>query len=122
MAPIPRIQHMSCLEFFIKLYFMKYIKDVVIPETDKSLNSAMKLSEYFCVIGCHLIMACYIVHSVSDFFLKDPITPNKGAPIQLNHIIYGSHLDKITQIVSYTNLATPEFNVPFLQQRQMKEG
>ena len=52
-----------------------YIKDVAIPETNKRLNSAMNLSEYFRVIGCRLIMAYYVGHSVRDFFLKYLITP-----------------------------------------------
>ena len=54
---------------------MEYIKYVVIPETNKRLNSAMNLSEYFLVIGCRLIMACYVGHSVRDFFLEDTIAP-----------------------------------------------
>ena len=122
LTPNPWIQHMSRLDFFMKLYFMDYIKDVVIPETNKGFNSAMNLSEYFCVIGCRLIMACYVGHSVRDFFLKDPITPQKGAPIRLNHIISGRRLEKITQVMSYTNIAIPEFNYPFFRQRQMQEG
>ena len=75
MASIPIIQHMSRLKFFIKLYFMEYSKDVVIPETNNRLNSDMNLSEYFCVVGFRLIMACYVVHSVRDFFFKDAVTP-----------------------------------------------
>ena len=113
MTPIPRIQHMSRLDLFIKLYFMEYIKDVFIPETNKHINLAMNLSEFFRVIGCCLIMACYVGHSVRDLFLKDSITPQKGAPIRLNHIISGRHLDNITQVMPYTNLAIPEFNDPF---------
>ena len=70
MNPNPRIQHMSRLDFFMKLYFVDYIKDVVIPETNKRLKSAIILSDYFCVIGCHFIMACYVGHSVRDLFLK----------------------------------------------------
>ena len=63
MTPIPRIQHISRLHFFMKLYFMDYIKDVVIPETKKLLNSDLNLNEYFCLIGCRLIMAllCWIL-------------------------------------------------------------
>ena len=87
MTPKPRIQHISCLDFFMKSYFMEYIKYLVIPETNKHLNSDMNLSDYFHVIGCHLIMACYVGHSVRDLFLKDTITTQKGAPIRLNYII-----------------------------------
>ena len=35
----------------MKLYFMDYIKDVVIPDTNKRLNAAMNLRNYFRVIG-----------------------------------------------------------------------
>ena len=100
MTPIPRIQHMYCLDFFIVFYFMKYIKDVVIPETNKHINSASNLSDYFPVIGCRLIMACYVDPSIKELSLKDLITPQKGTPIQLNHIISGSRLEKITKIMS----------------------
>ena len=30
--------------------------------------------------------------------------------------------EKIIQVMSYTNIAIPEFNNPFFQQRQMQEG
>ena len=113
---------MSCLNFFMKLYFMDYIKYVVIPETNKRLNSALNLSEYFRVICCCLIMACYVGHSVRDFFFKDPITHQKAGPIRLNHIVSGRHLEKTTQVMYSKNLAITEFNDPFFQQRHMQEG
>ena len=120
MTPNQKIQHMSRLDFFVKLYFMDYIKDVVIPDNNKRLNLAMNLSDYFLVIGCRLIMYCYVGHSVRGFFLKDHITPQKGAPIHLNHIISGRRLEKITQVISYTNIVIPDFNDPFFQQKQMQ--
>ena len=110
MTPIPLIQNISRLKFFMKFYFMDYIKDVFIPETSKLLNSAMNFSEYFCVIFCHLIMACYVGHYIRDFFLKDTITPQKGAPIRLNHIISRRRLDNTTQVMSYKNIEITELN------------
>ena len=110
MTPIPRIQQTSCLNLLMKLYFMEYIKDVFIPDTNEFLNSAMNFSDYFYVIGCCLVMACYVGHSVRDFFLKYPITPHKGAPIRLNHIIFEINLEKLSQVMSYTNISIPEFN------------
>ena len=89
---------------------MDYIKDIVIPETKKRLNQTMNLSEYFRVIGCRLIVACYVGHSVRDFFLKVTITSQKGVLICINKIIYGRRLDKITQFMSYTNISIPDFN------------
>ena len=67
-------------------------------------------------------MACYVGPSDRDLFLKDTIIPQKGSPIRLNHIISVRRLDKIIQVMSYTNLAIPDFNYTFLQQRQMQEG
>ena len=95
-TPNSRMHHIYGLNFFIKFYFMDYMKDVVIHESIKSLMSAINLSEYFFVIGCRLIMDYYVGHSVKDFFLKDPIKPQKGATIHLNHIISGRSLHKIT--------------------------
>ena len=102
MTPNPKIQHMSRLYFFMNFLFMDQIKYVVISETNKRLNSAMNLIEYFRVIGCRLIMACYVGHSARDFFLKDPINLQKGAPIRLNNIISRRRIEKITQVMSYT--------------------
>ena len=68
MAPIPRIYHMSLLNFVMNVYFIEYINYVVIHDTKKSINSAMNFSEYFFVIGCRLIMACYVGHSVREYF------------------------------------------------------
>ena len=67
-------------------------------------------------------MACYVGHSVRYFFLKGTFTLQKGAPIRLNHIISGRCLEKITQFMSYKNLATTEFNDTFFQQREIQEG
>ena len=82
----------------------------------------MKLVSIFLVIGCCLIMDCYVGRSIRDFFLKDPITLHKVAPIRLNHIISGRRLEKITQVLSYKNLAIPGFNYTSFQQRQIQEG
>ena len=111
----------SWLNFFMKLYFIEYINDVVIPDTNKHLNSDMNLSEYVCVSGCCSIMDCYVGHSVRDFFLKYPIISQKGTPICPDHIISGRGLDKITQVMPYKHFAIPGFNNIFFQQRQIQE-
>ena len=113
---------MSLLDFFCQLYFIKYIKDVFIPDTNKHINSPIVLIEYFRVISCCLVMACYVGHSVRDFFLKGPITPQKGAPIRLNKIISGRSLGNTAYAMSYTYFTIPECGYPLLQQWQMEEG
>ena len=113
MTTIPRIQLISCLELFMKLYFMDYIKYEVIPETNKCLNSPMNLSEYFSVIFCRLIMACYVGHSGRGFFLRYSIKPQKGAPIYPNHTLSRRRLEKITQVLFYKILLFLISIIPF---------
>ena len=79
-TPNPRMHHIYCLGLFMNVYFVEYTKYVVIPDTNKRFDPAMNLSEYFCVIGCHLIMDYYVGNSVRGFFLKDNITPIKLSP------------------------------------------
>ena len=112
-----RFQNMSRFNLFCQLYFKKYIKDAVNPDTNKHINPSLVLGEYFRMIGCFLIMTCYVGHSVRDLFLKDPIKTQKGAYIRLNHIISGRHLEKITHNISCTNRPILENYNPFLQQR-----
>ena len=120
MTPIPSIQYMYRLYFFVKLYLMEYIKDLVISDTNILIYSAVSLSEYFCVVVCHLIMAYYVGHSGGDLFLEDTITPHKGSVVHLKHIISGRRLEKITRFMSYKNIAVHEFNDPFFQWRHIQ--
>ena len=53
-----RVHNMSCFDILFQMYFTKYIKYVVIPETNKFLKYPVVLSEYFRVIGCNIIMEC----------------------------------------------------------------
>ena len=113
---------MSSFEIFLRVYFIKYIKDFVITGTKKRFKSSVVLSEYFCAIGCRLIMTWYVGPSIREFFSKGRIKTNKGDPTHPNQIIYGRRTKKITQPVSYQNLPITDYDDPFFQQRQMEEG
>ena len=65
-----KICSMSRFDIFCHLYFMKYIKDVFVPEAIKYLKSPVVLGEYLREIGFHLTMACYVSHSVRDIIFK----------------------------------------------------
>ena len=94
------VHHMPHFGIFFQLYFINFIKDVFISATNKCLKSPMVLGEYFCVIGCGIIMECYVGHSIRELFSKDLIIPQRGAPIHLNHIISGRRLEKINHAMS----------------------
>ena len=51
------------------------------------------------MIAFRLVVVYYVCRSIRDLVLKYPITPRKGAPIRLNHIILGRRLEKITQVI-----------------------
>ena len=53
------IAEMDELELFLMCFPVKYIKDVVIPESNKHLERDMTMSEFFTFIGCLLFMACH---------------------------------------------------------------
>ena len=47
------------------------------PWDQKRLKPQVVLGEYFCVIGCRLIGACYVGHYDRELFPKDIIKPKK---------------------------------------------
>ena len=118
-APHPRIQHISRLNFSMKLYFVYYINDVVIPEK-KNLHSDMNFGEYFCAIGCRLIMACYVGHSLRDLFLKDTITPRKAHQTVSTKSSLGGALRRSIRLCFQKNIAVPDFNYYFFQKSKMQ--
>ena len=120
-VPNIRVQHILCFEIFLQLYFINYIKDVIIPETSKHLKYQIVIREYFCFIVCLLIMAFYIRKYVRDLFLKHLITPKNVPPIRLNNITSVWRLDKITQAISCKNRQITAYDDPFFQQQHMEE-
>ena len=101
---------------------MKYIKDVVTPETKKSVKYPVVLCEYFHMIGCHIIMAFYIGYSVRELCSKSTITHQKVSPsASITSYLVGapriSLMPRPTKIVQFRSVMTP-----FSQKRQMEEG
>ena len=81
----------------------------------------MVLIEYFHVIGCCLIILCYVDHYVRDLFMRDTITPQKVSHIHLNPIKDERYLGDIIHVISYINHTILEYDEPFFQPRNMEE-
>ena len=58
-VPWPNVAEMDELELFLLCFPVKYLKEVVIPQTNKHLTKYLSMQELFVFIGCILFMACH---------------------------------------------------------------
>ena len=54
--------------------------------------------------------------------IDDPITTHKDTPLCLNQIVYGSHRDNITQVISYKILPLLSSMIPFYNRGRCRRG
>jgi len=79
--PWAEVAEMNELELFLMCFPVKYIKSVIIPETNKHLQVPVSMQEFFVFIGCLFFMACHPgVEDRDSWWSTKPITPDKGAP------------------------------------------
>jgi hypothetical protein len=50
---------MDELELFLMCFLVKYMKIIVIPQSNKHLQVPITMQEFFVFIGCPLFMACH---------------------------------------------------------------
>ena len=62
----------------MKLYFMEYIKDVVIPDTNKCLNSAMNLVSIFLWLVDVWLWLVMLYTLSGNYFLRITLLPRKA--------------------------------------------
>jgi hypothetical protein len=98
-----------------------YIRDVVIPTTNKDLGKKMTLQEFYVWLGCMFFMACYEgVPNWELWWSTKAIDMFDGAPFQLNAFMTKKCFLKITYAIQYTNKAAPLlFTNKFHEVRQM---
>jgi hypothetical protein len=79
---------MDELELFLMCFPIKYIKNVVIPQSNKHLQVPITMQEFFVFIGCLLFMTCHPgVDDQDAWWSSRAISPNKSAPFCLNNYI-----------------------------------
>jgi len=81
-VPWPNVAEMDELELFLLCFPVKYLKETVIPQTNRHLTQqALTMQELFVFIGCILFMACHhVIEHQSDRWSIRPISAKEGAP------------------------------------------
>ena len=98
-----------------------YVRDVVIPATNKNLIQNINLQEFYVWLGCIFFMACY--EGVPDrelWWSTKPIDMFDGAPFRLNAYMQKKRFLEITYMIQYTDQTPPILFVDkFHEVRQM---
>ena len=107
-----KILEMSEIELFQMAFPEKFIVDVVIPATNKTLEKPMTIQEFYVWLGCQFFMACFEgVADREDWWSGKPILKRSGAPFRLNKYIKKSRFLQITSAITYTDKDPPPFVV-----------
>ena len=54
------VMKMTKLEFFLILFSIEYLKEILIPETNKLLKHPMDPGEFIRWLGCWFYMGCWV--------------------------------------------------------------
>ena len=70
---------------FLTLFFVDYLKEILIPEMNKLLKHPMDLGEFIRWLGCWFYMGCWVVISkrMNCWSTGEP-TMSESAPFRLN--------------------------------------
>ena len=103
---------------------MEFLKEVVIPETSRKLESTktqqLTMSEFFVFIGCIFFMACFEgVSDCRDWWSLLPVDSFKGAPFRLNEYMSLRRFEDIMQALCFTNLPHPPYTDRYHDVRQL---
>jgi hypothetical protein len=121
-VPWPNVAEMDELELFLLCFPVKYLKDVVIPQTNKHLTKYLSMQELFQFIGCILFMACHPgVEERDAWWSSKPISASEGAPFRLNDFMSRNRFKEIMQALRYTDRPQPEYLDRFHDIRQMQD-
>ncbi len=98
-----------------------FVRDVVIPATNKNLIQNINLQKFSIWLGCIFFMACY--EGVPDrelWWSTKPIDMFDGAPFRLNAYMQKKRFLKISYMIQYTDQTPPILFVDkFHEVRQM---
>ena len=115
----------SNLQLFEGLFFMPFIKSVIIPTTNNNLLAGEKnvtYGEFLWWIGLWLLMSTLIGPQRCDFWAAHTIDAFPGAPIHLGVWMSHKRFEAILQALTYTDRQPPTFIDKFGEVRQMLEA
>ena len=113
----------SSLQLFEGYFFTPFIKDVIIPHTNKNLveqsNNQLTYGEFLCWLGLWFLMATMIGPQHNEFWAMYPINAFKGAPLCLGLWMSWAHFNAILQALSFTGQDPPAYLDKFWEVQEM---
>ncbi|KAL7524687.1 hypothetical protein ACHAXR_004709, partial [Thalassiosira sp. AJA248-18] len=106
-----QIAGMSELDLFRMCFPEEYIRDTIIPETNKNINGEnIDLQEFYVWLGCHFFMACFEgISDRRDWWSTKPVSMFEGAPFRLNEYMSLTRFKNICSAMRYTDEELPSF-------------
>ncbi|KAL7554463.1 hypothetical protein ACHAWF_019026 [Thalassiosira exigua] len=116
-----RIKEMEEIELFLMAFPVKYVRDVVIPETNKTLYPATDMTEMFRFFGAIFFMACHPgVPDRAMWWSKKEVSEKEGAPFRMNKWFTWDRFNDLMRHITYTDREVPGFEDKFHEVRQME--
>ena len=101
---LERHRQLTLLNWFMILFPMEWVRNVLIPSTNKKLKVPMTLKEFFVFLGCLLTMARFGGHSRHEWWHKSPPSILRGAPFRLHEYMSYRRFEQIDKALTLTNL------------------
>ena len=105
------VGQMSELELFRMAFPEKWVRDVVLPSTNKVIEGGeMDLQEFYVFLGCHFFMACFEgISDRRDWWSKQTSDMFAGAPFRLSEYMSFNRFAVIAKSMTYTDKEAPNF-------------
>ena len=100
---------------FLIFFPRRFIEDVVVEETNSTLENATNIGEFLRYIGIWLIItkACPGKMSHNKFWSHKPVSRKTGAPFRLYDLMSGMRFNEIIQSLSFTSENPSQYRDPF---------
>ena len=114
------VMKMTRLEPFFILFPVDYLKEVLVPETNKLLKHPMDPGEFIWWLGCWLYMGCCVqIYSRRNWRSTSEPKMSEGAPFRLNKYMSRMMFEGILLSLRYTDIKDVEYGDVFFHNRQM---
>ena len=110
----------SLIDVFKVLFMPKYIKEVLLPQTNINLTSSpLSYGEFLRWIGIWLLIATVIGPERKEFWSTKPVNPFEGAPFRVDGLMSRKRFDDILHALTLTDRNHPQHRDKFFYVRQM---
>ena len=95
---------------FLIFFPQRFIKEIVVEETNNKLENATNFGEFLRYIGIWLIItkACPGKMLHNKFWSHKPVSRKTGAPFRLHDLMSGKRFNEITQALCFTSEDPPQ--------------